>query len=92
MEEVGDNKSLVVVAVIENIRHDCKFLECEEKMPLKYIENHEKVCEHRIVACPFFGQCDHIVPLSKLLDHLESDPRFKSLSKLFSLFRLFSLL
>ena len=26
------------------------------------------------MACPFFGQCDHIVPLSKLLDHLESDP------------------
>ena len=74
MEDVGDNKSLVAVAVIENILHDCKFVECEEKFPLGNIEKHEKVCKHRVVACPDILNCVVKVPLSNLLTHLERSP------------------
>ena len=74
MEDVGDNKSLVAVAVIENILHDCKFVECAEEFSLSHIEAHEKICEHRFVACPYQGKCDQRVALSKLLDHLEKTP------------------
>jgi len=73
MEDVGDNKSLVALAVIETILHDCKFVECGEELPLKDVEEHEKVCDHRFVACPYYGQCDQMVPLSKLVDHLEEN-------------------
>jgi len=72
-EAVGDNKSLLAVAVIESILHDCKFDECEEEFSLQNIEDHEKVCKHRFVACPY-GQCDQRVPLLKLLGHLEGKP------------------
>ena len=40
--KVGNNKSIVAVALIENILHDCKFDGCEEEHPLDMIENHEK--------------------------------------------------
>jgi len=71
---VGDNKSLIAVAVIEKILHDCKFVECEEEFALNQIEEHEKNCEHRIVACPYYEQCDQRVSLSRLLEHLEKKP------------------
>jgi len=75
-EVMGDNKSLVAVAVIENILHDCKFAECEEKISLNQIEEHEKVCKHRVVPCPNYLQCVQSVPLSKLLAHLENGCSF----------------
>jgi len=71
-ENMGDNKSILAVAVTEVIQHDCKFLECEEKFPLGQIEKHEKVCQHRIVSCPSFG-CHEKAPLSKLLRHIRKN-------------------
>jgi len=59
-EVMGDNKSLLAVAVIENILHDCKFVKCEEK-----------VCEHRAVSCPHYLKCAQRVPFCKLFAHLE---------------------
>jgi len=70
-EAVGDNKSLVAVAVIERVLHDCKFVECEKEFALEHIEEHENNCKHRFVACPYYYQCDQRVPLSKILEHLE---------------------
>ena len=72
---MGDNKSLLAAVVIENVLHDCKFVECEQELPLEKIEEHEKGCKHRIVCCPYyttspFTRCGKMVPLSKLLDHL----------------------
>jgi len=69
---MGDNKSILAVAVIENILHDCKFItECGQKYSLDKIEDHEKTCKHRIVSCPNFDSyCTEKVPLSKLLNHL----------------------
>jgi len=71
-EAMGDSKSLVAVAVIEKILHDCKFVECEEKLSLNKIEEHEKICKHRVVSCPYYLICVQSVSLSKLLSHLET--------------------
>ena len=56
-EKMGDNTSILAVAVTEIIYHDCKFVECEDKFPLEQIEKHEKLCTHRIVSCPYL-HCD----------------------------------
>jgi len=71
---VGENRSLLAITVIEKILHNCRFIECEDESTLEDIEQHEKTCEHRVVACPNYGQCDQRVPLSKLLDHLQNKP------------------
>ena len=73
-EAMGETKSLVAVAVIESILHDCKYFECVEKFPLNEIEEHEKYCKHRSVACPYYLRCAQMVPLSKLLTHLKTSP------------------
>jgi len=73
---MGDNKSILAVAVIENILHDCKFAECKQKFPLDKIEDHEKICKHRIVSCPYYSYCTEKVPLPKLLNHLETKCSF----------------
>jgi len=71
---MGDNKSLVAIAVIEKILHDCQFVDCNDEYSLAYIEQHEKYCHHRLVACPCYVECDARVPLSKIMDHLEKKP------------------
>ena len=73
---MGDNTSLLAIAVIERIRHDCKYLNfgCEEKFPFDEIEEHEEGCKHRVVPCPYFLRCSEMVPFSKLLTHLETSP------------------
>merc|ERR1712179_366571 len=73
-EVMGENKSLVATAVIEKVLHECKFVDCEEEFPLQGIEQHEKYCYHRLVACPNYGHCNQKVSLSKLLDHLVKTP------------------
>jgi len=70
---MGENKSLLAIAVIEKIPHECKFVDCEEEGPLELIEQHEIFCFHRLVACPY-GECNQRVPLAELLDHLVKKP------------------
>jgi len=72
-EAMGQHRSLLAVAVIENILHKCKHEECKEEFKLENLLEHEKVCEHRIVCCPF-DYCDDKFALSKLLDHLLASP------------------
>jgi len=74
-EAMGEHRSLLAVAVIENILHGCKFEGegCEEVFKLENLSEHEKVCKHRSVSCPY-GQCDQKIALFKLLDHLSSAP------------------
>jgi len=69
-EVMGTNKSILAVTVIEIVLHDCKFDECKEQFPLKDIEEHEKVCKHRIVKCPHFDFCGGKASISKLLEHM----------------------
>ena len=55
---MGDYRSLLTVAVIERILHDCKNDECDDMFPHHEIEHHEKNCKHRVVAaCPFNRTC-----------------------------------
>ena len=65
---VGNNKSILALAFIENILHNCKFDGCEEEYPLEKIENHEKYCFLRVVSCPH-GQCVKKVQLNDILVH-----------------------
>jgi len=75
---MGDNKSLLAIAVIEMVLHDCKFAECEQKYPLLKIEEHEKKCKHRIVSCPFYSGCTEKISLPKLLNHLKTTCSFNT--------------
>ena len=77
-EAMGDNKSLVAVAVIGKIPHDCKFAECEEEFALNEIEEHEKDCKHRVVFCPYHLHFHSRMPLSQLVAHLETSPGCRS--------------
>jgi len=70
-EAMGQHRSLLAVAVIEKIHHDCKHDGCDEVFKLGNLSDHEKVCKHRSVCCPF-DPCDKKFALSKLLDHLKS--------------------
>ena len=66
---MGNGKSLLAVTVIENIKHTCRFVECEEVIDMDKLNAHEKICQHKIVKCPF-SKCEAEIALSKLLDHL----------------------
>eukprot|EP00092_Neocalanus_flemingeri_P006403 GFUD01006893.1.p1 GENE.GFUD01006893.1~~GFUD01006893.1.p1 ORF type:complete len:314 (-),score=53.64 GFUD01006893.1:43-984(-) len=65
---MGEGKSLLAVTVIENIDHQCKFVDCGEFFSHEEIEKHSKVCCQRTVSCPH-SSCNVKVGLSKLLDH-----------------------
>jgi len=65
----GNGKSLLAITVIENIDHDCQFDDCKHSFPLGELEQHEKLCPQRTVACPDVD-CRVQLPLSKLVDHL----------------------
>jgi len=72
--KIGNNKSIVAVALIENILHDCKFDGCGEEHTLDMIENHEKYCHHRTVTCPFV-HCNQTIKLTNIKDHLGPESR-----------------
>jgi len=80
-EAMGNNKSLLAVAVIENILHDCKFNECKETFSLNEIEEHEKLCKHRFVSCPYYLKCGQSVPLLNLFSHLDTGCCFNKTPK-----------
>ena len=66
---MGQGKSLLAVAVIENIEHPCKYDSCSLSLPLPMLESHEARCPHRTVSCPD-GDCRSKVPLARLVSHL----------------------
>jgi len=67
--QMGQGKSLLAVAVIENIEHPCKYDSCSLSLPLPVLESHEARCPHRTVSCPD-GDCRSKVPLARLVSHL----------------------
>eukprot|EP00092_Neocalanus_flemingeri_P022326 GFUD01024210.1.p1 GENE.GFUD01024210.1~~GFUD01024210.1.p1 ORF type:complete len:385 (+),score=80.51 GFUD01024210.1:46-1200(+) len=66
---MGNGKSLLAVTVIENIEHLCKFVDCGELFANDKVDEHEKICKHRTVSCPY-DLCNEKISLSKLLEHL----------------------
>jgi len=67
---MGNSRSLLAVAIIENIEHKCKFGGCEEVFPVDKLGEHVKTCKYRTVSCPH-DLCDVEIELSKLLVHVK---------------------
>jgi len=68
---MGTGKSILAVAILDIIDHKCRFSDCEKLFSLDKLENHEKICEHRIIKCPY-NSCGEQVSLSRILDHFSS--------------------
>jgi len=72
---MGSGMSLLACIVVDNIKHVCRFVNCEESFALDKIEDHEKICAHRIVSCPN-DLCGEKFGLSNVLNHFQySDPQ-----------------
>jgi len=68
---MGTGMSLLAGIVLDNIKHVCRFVECEESFPNDKLNEHEKTCQHRIVSCPY-DPCNEKIALSGLLKHMQS--------------------
>ena len=68
---IGLGKSLIAATILENIEHKCCFHDCDQEFRLGDLEEHESVCPHRKVSCPFF-KCKTEVSLAKLVEHLKT--------------------
>jgi len=68
---MGAGKSILAGTVIENIKHKCKFNDCNKTFALEDLETHEVVCLHRTVNCPY-RTCPMKIPIAQLVDHLKS--------------------
>jgi len=71
---MGAGKSILAAAVIENINHKCKFIDCNDTFALESLEMHEVVCPHRTINCPY-QPCPMKLPIAYLLDHLINSER-----------------
>jgi len=71
---MGTGESLLASTLLENIKHKCRFVDCNENLPAEAIEKHEAACSQRTVSCPF-PTCPMEVPLPNLLEHLKSSKR-----------------
>ena len=62
------NTSSIMASLIEQIPHRCKYvdLQCDVKMKLCDITEHEKICPERLVKCP---SCSEEVQLRKFHSH-----------------------
>merc|ERR1719186_346958 len=54
--QMGNGHSLLVVTILENIDHKCKFDECDDYFPVDKVKDLIKVCSHRTVTGPY-GHC-----------------------------------
>jgi hypothetical protein len=52
---VGEAKSILASLVIENVKHECSYKDCEENVDHDKYERHQEVCKFRPVRCP--GNC-----------------------------------
>merc|ERR1719154_1055879 len=67
---MGNGMSLLAGIVVDNIKHGCRFVDCEESFAVDKVEDHEKICQHRIVSCPH-DLCKEKFALSNVLKHLQ---------------------
>jgi len=67
---MGSNKSILAGTIIDNIKHQCKFEDCDQTFLLPDLEKHEESCPHRSVVCPHPSCTAMKVPLSKLKNHI----------------------
>ena len=50
---MGSGKSLLANLVLEHVEQKCKFVGCDEELILAKLDQHEAVCQHRTVTCPY---------------------------------------
>ena len=68
-EPMGNNKSLLAMAVIENMEHECTNTGCKEMLAYEEVRKHkEELCKYRLVLCPG-EECDSTFPCSSFDDH-----------------------
>jgi len=68
---MGEGRSQLSTFILGNVEHKCKFDDCEENIPLDYLDEHEASCLHRTVNCPVSDiLCTEKVSLSKLVQHM----------------------
>jgi len=71
-EPMGEGKSLLALAVIEEIQHECNNQGCTEMFPLTRIEQHENECDWRLIICPGKDSvCNAMVPFCNVESHVQ---------------------
>ena len=71
---MGNGRSLVAESVLEHIVRECKFAPCEETFPLAALEEHEKVCPHRVEESPKSAKDTACVGEKSPTDEFPSEP------------------
>ena len=69
-EPFGEGKSLLALAVAEEVQHECSHQGCTKRTPLDQIEQHEKECKWRQILCPGKG-CTAMIPFCEVEDHAQ---------------------
>jgi len=69
--QLGDNTSSLAAALIERVKHRCKYYEfgCERKDLLSVLVPHEEICSQRTVNCPQPNGCNEPVQMIKFSQH-----------------------
>ena len=70
--DMEDIKSLLAMAVVEVIEHDCPNEGCTRTFLTCELAAHEVVCDHAPVFCPA-PHCQAVLPLADLRSHLLTD-------------------
>ena len=69
-EPFGEGKSLLALAVAEEVQHECCHQGCTKRSPLDQIAQHEKECKWRLITCPGSGaDCTAMMAFCKVEDH-----------------------
>ena len=71
-EPMGNNKSLLAMAVIENMEHECTNTGCKEMLSYDEVRKHkEELCKYRPVLCPGI-KCGSLFPSSSFDNHAKT--------------------
>jgi hypothetical protein len=47
----------------------CTYPKCEEVLTWENVENHEKICQHKLLKCPVSWSCTEVVSIKDLPNH-----------------------
>ena len=69
---MGQGKSLLAFAVAQQVQHECKHQGCTKLLSLNQIEEHERGCDWRLVACPSASvTCRAMIPFCQVEIHAQ---------------------
>jgi len=71
-ELMREGKSLLALALLEQVQHECSHQGCTSKTSFDQIEQHEKECEWRPIVCPGSGKaCTAVIPFCQVESHAQ---------------------